>query len=159
MPNKFYSIPNTSEQFIIDSTVKLEDSTFAECYDITKFIKMKKEKPENKDKSKHYVSNEKGEWELKLIVPKSLSRAQALTIMDLTPYDEENTVLKVIEDYMNKIDESIPMYKYIKNVWYNTIIFYRYDEAITTIASIFKIGDELLDEMFIKGSKFNTERE
>lgn len=158
MANNYYSIVGTSNEFIVDSELELKDTEFVKFYDIKQFIKMKTEKPENENKNKEYISTKEGTWILKNIVPQKLSRSQALTIMDLILYDENKTIFKMINDYMeNEIDISVPMYKYIKNVWQFAIEFKRDDFAITTIAAIFNISDETLDEIFIKGNEFSTE--
>lgn len=158
MENNYYSIVGTNKEFIIDSELELKDTEFAKFYDINQFVKMQTEKPKNDIKNKEYISTKNGTWLLKDIVPQTLSRSQALTIMDLIPYNENKTIFQLIDDYMqNEIDVSVPMYKYIKNVWQFAIEFKRDDFAITTIAAIFNISDETLDEMFIKGNKFSTE--
>jgi len=90
------------------------------------------------------------------IVPQTLSRFQALTVLKLTKLEDGQTLYKATDDYINSLsDDSIENIT-AKTAW-ETAHEFRRDSALISLAEkMFNLSNKQVDEMFINGSKITA---
>lgn len=91
-----------------------------------------------------------------IYIPQLLSRFQALTILKLTKLKDGITLYKAIDEYINTLSDDIVDDVTAKTAWSVSQEFRRDSVFIQLVQSRFKLTDEAIDDIFIKGSKITA---
>lgn len=104
----------------------------------------------------------KKEWALdkdatrKAQVPNSISRFQAMSVLEETEIDfngERTTIANATQNYIDSLDNSTAENRAIKRAWNYANEFERESETIKAIADLLNLSDEYVDNLYIQASK------
>lgn len=99
-----------------------------------------------------------GTWvkDTRVIVPYSISRFQAMSVLEETEIDfngERTTIANATQNYIDSLDNSTAENRAIKRAWNYANEFERESETIKAIADLLNLSDEYVDNLYIQASK------